>query len=59
MVLRSLDVGLDPFDLNLQRLDSCVKLLNRHRIEVLFGKFDQWVAGLAREKVVEIHCPNR
>lgn len=40
MALRSFNVGLNPTDLNLERLDPCVKLLDRQWIEVLSCKLD-------------------
>ena len=46
---------LDALDLGFQRLDSGLQLLDRHRVEVLPGKFDQRIAGLAWEQVVEVH----
>ena len=55
MVLRPFHVVLDPRDFNVQRLDPGLELLDRHRVEILLGKGDQRVVGLAREKLVQIH----
>lgn len=56
MSLRPSHVSLDPGDLGLQGLDTSMELLDRHGIEILLGKLHQWVARLAREKLLEIHC---
>ena len=53
--LRLSDVRFDARNLRLQRLDSRVQLVDRHRIEVLSCELDQRVARLAREQVVEVH----
>ena len=45
----------DARDLRLQRLDPSDKFLDRHRVEVLLAEGDEWVVGLAREEIVEIH----
>ena len=46
----------DASDLGFQRFYAGLQLLDRHRIEVLLCKLDQWVAGLARKKFFEVHC---
>ena len=56
MRLRASHVGLDARDLRLQAFDASLKLLDRHRVEVLFRKLYQRVAGLAWEQVVQVHC---
>ena len=50
------DMSLHAGDFGLQRLDTGVKLLDRHGIEILLGKLDQRVAGLAGEQIFEVHC---
>ena len=55
MRLDALDVSFDARDLGLQGLDPLLKLLDRHRVEVLPGELDQRVAGLAREEILEVH----
>ena len=59
MALRPLHMGLDPRDLNLERFDPRVELLDRHGIKVLLGKLNERVARLAREKLIQIHAQNR
>jgi hypothetical protein len=51
----ALDVRFDARDLGLQGGDALVKLVDRDRIEVLLGKRDQGIVGLAREEFVEVH----
>ena len=53
---RALHVRLNPRDLRLQRLDPLIKLLDRHRVEVLAAKRDERIVGLAREQVFEVHA---
>ena len=54
----AIHVRLDSRNLRLQRLDSRLQFLDRHWIEVLLTEFDQRIAGLAWEKVVQIHGRN-
>ena len=56
MSLRLVHVRFNAGDLCLQGFDTCVELLDRHGVEVLSGKFDQRVAGLAWEEVFQVHC---
>ncbi len=49
-------MGFYASNLRLQAFDPGVKLLDRHRVEILLPKLDQRVAGLARKQVVEIHA---
>jgi putative PIG3 family NAD(P)H quinone oxidoreductase len=59
VLLGTLHVCLDAGDLCLEGSDASVKLCNRNGVEILFGKGDQRVVGLAREQIVKIHGPNR
>ena len=59
MGLGALHVRFDPSDLGLQRLDTLFQFLDRHRVEVLAAKLDEWIAGLAWEEVFQIHGANR
>lgn len=45
----------DAADLRLQRLDPRQQLLDRHGVEVLLCKGDEWIVGLAWEEVFQIH----
>ena len=54
--LRALHVRFDARDLGLQGLDPRLQLLDRHRVEVLPGKRDQRIFGLAWEEFFEVHC---
>ena len=56
MGLRAGHVILDAQDFRLQRLDAGLQFLDRHRVEVLLGKLDQRIAGLAWEEVFQIHA---
>ena len=51
------DMRFDAGDLGFQGLDPRLELLDRDGIEVLPGKLRQRIAGLAREKIVEVHLP--
>jgi len=57
--LGALHMGFDAGDLNFERLDARVEFLDRHRVEVLPGKLDERVAGLAWKEVFQVHEPNR
>lgn len=59
MGLRPLHMGFNALYFGLERLYACLQFLDRHGIEVLFGKLDQRVARLAWEEVVQIHILNR
>ena len=52
-------MGFNAGDLRLQGFDPRLKLLDRHGVEVLLAKLDERIAGLAWEKVVQIHERNR
>ena len=53
---RARHMRLDPGDLGLERFDPRVELLDRDGVEILSYKFDQRVAGFAREEFLEVHC---
>lgn len=55
MSLRALHVGFYAGDLGLEGFDAGLQLLDRHGVQVLFCKFHQRIAGLAREQVFEVH----
>lgn len=55
MRLGTLHVRFDAGYLGFQRLDTSVKLLDGHGIEILFCKLGKRVARLARKEVVEVH----
>ena len=55
MLLRVLDVGFHAGNLGMEGRDAGVKLVQRHGVEILFGKGDQRVVRLAREQIVQIH----
>jgi NADPH:quinone reductase len=55
MLGRPIDMRFDPSDLGLQGLDPGVKLLDRHWVEVLPAQRNEWIVGLAREQIVEVH----
>lgn len=59
MVLGTLRMRFDARDLGLERLDPRLELLDRHRIEVLLCKRNEWIVGLAGEEVFQIHDRNR
>ena len=59
MRLGALHMRFDACNLSLQRLDALVQLLDRHRVEVLPAKLDEWVAGLAWEEIFQVHGRNR
>jgi len=59
MGLRALHMRFDARDLGLEGLDTLLQFLDRHRVEVLPAKLYERVAGLAREKVFEVHGRNR
>ena len=52
MILSALHMPFDASDLRLKRLNSRHKLFNRHGVEVLFSKLDEWVARLVWKEVV-------
>lgn len=52
MALCPLHMGFDAGYFGLERFYPSVQFLDRHRIEVLFGKLDQRVAWLAWKEVV-------
>jgi hypothetical protein len=52
MALCALHMGFDPGYLGLERFYACLKFLDRHGIEILFGKLNQGVARLAWEEVI-------
>ncbi len=54
--MHPLHVAFDPGNFNFERLNPRIKLLDRHRIEVLLGERNERIVGLAREKVVQIHA---
>ena len=56
MGLGALHVRFDTDDLGLERFDPLLQLRDRQRIKVLPRKCDQWIFGLAREEVFEVHC---
>lgn len=56
MILRTLHMRLDAVDLRFQRLYPRQQLLDRHGVEVLLCKSDEWIVGLAWEEVFQIHC---
>ena len=56
MLGRGGDVRFDPSDLGLEGFDALVKLVDGHRVEVLASQCDQWVVGLAREEVFQVHA---
>ena len=55
MVLRPFHVVFHASDFNLQRFDPRLELFDRHWVEILLGKSDQRVVGLARKEFVEVH----
>jgi len=59
MILSALHMHFDAVDLRFQRLDPRLQFLDRHGIEVLLCKGDEWIVGLAWEKVFQIHAWNR
>src|SRR5947209_2360264 len=42
-------------DFDFERLNPLVKLIDRHRVEVLPGERDEWILGLAREEIFQVH----
>ena len=54
--MRSIHVNFDARDLRLQAFDACLKLLDRHRVEVLLAKLDERIARLTGEQVVQVHA---
>jgi hypothetical protein len=59
VILRTLHVRLYPVDLNPERFDPRLQLLDRHGVEILLCKGDKRIVGLARKQVVQIHGWNR
>jgi NADPH:quinone reductase len=55
MGFRPLHVRFDARDLDPQRLDPRLQLLDRHGVEVLLCKRDERVVGLVREELFQIH----
>ena len=56
MSLRLVHVRFNAGDLCLQGFDTRLEFLNGHGVEVLPGKLDQRVAGLAWKEVFQVHC---
>ena len=48
-------VVLDPRDFRLEAFNAGLKLLDRHRVEVLLRKLHQRIAGLAGKQVFQVH----
>ena len=59
MCLRLIHVRFDPCDFGLEAFDALLKLLDRHRVEVLAAKLDKRIAGLAGEEIFQVHARNR
>jgi len=55
MRLGSLHMRFNARDLDLERFDAGLQLLDRHGIEILLCKLNQRVAGLAWEKFFKVH----
>ena len=55
MLLGTLHMGLYAGDFRVKRGDPGVKLVHRHRVEVLLRQRRERILGLAREEIVEIH----
>lgn len=53
--LGTMHMRFDTSDLDLERLDPGLQLLDRHGVEVLLCKGDERVVGLAWEQLVQIH----
>ena len=52
MAFCPLHMGFDPGYFGFESFDACLQFLDRHWIEVLFGKLDERIARLAWKEVV-------
>ena len=55
MGLGALHMRFYAGDFDFERLNPLVKLIDRHRVEVLPGERDEWILGLAREEIFQVH----